>query len=142
MKISKKTNKIKEYFITCSHIWHINIIIYLYWLDKNWFSRIWYTFRLLRSRSEKQNTSVIPRSRHTIWESLIAFFMSKVLCYHQIFTESYYQNFSFILYLRLAFKSSVFCHFCLFSMQIETKKFIHIYSLEWKWQSKPVYANQ
>ena len=33
MKMPKKRNKIKWLYITCSHIWHVDISKYVYWLN-------------------------------------------------------------------------------------------------------------
>ena len=50
IKIHKKRNKIMGRFITCSHMWHINISVYVRWLD-TYSLKVWWSYVLLNTNA-------------------------------------------------------------------------------------------
>ena len=101
-KIRKKCNKIKRHCITCSHIGHVNILKYVYWLDTH-FVEVWRRYVLQNANTVHfcdffRHRAVLPtvskiKNPLFFFESLI--FISRILAF---FRKFYYFFESFIIF--------------------------------------------
>ena len=60
----KNRNKIKKCFITCCHIWHVNIAKYVYWLDTK-SVKVWWRYNT-SDMNARQLCMKIPKKRNKI----------------------------------------------------------------------------